>query len=69
VLRLKFERQNKQLPQMRIARLARIAQPVISQIERGRLVPTPAQLARLADVFGVKPEDLLKDVVVLGPSR
>ena len=50
---------------------ANIPQPTISLIEQGRLIPTPAQLKRLADVFGVAPEDLLKDVVVVerGPSR
>jgi transcriptional regulator with XRE-family HTH domain len=69
VLRLKFERQNRQQSQMRVASVARIAQSVLSQIERGRLVPTDDELQRLAAVFGVPPDDLLKDVAVLGPSR
>lgn len=66
VTRLKLERQNRKISQARLAHATRIAQPVISQIENGRLVPMPSQLARLAAVFGVLPEDLL---AVLGPSR
>ena len=69
MLRLKFERQNQQLSQMGVAHVARVPQPVISLIENGRLTPTRAQLLRLADVFHVAPDDLLKDVAVLGPSR
>ena len=67
--RLKFERAHRQVSQLGIGRLSGIAQPVISQIENGRLKPTPAQLQRLADVFKVAPDDLLKDIAVLGPSR
>lgn len=69
LLRIKFERQNKQVSQVGIANLARIAQPTLSQIETGRLKPTPAQLQRLAAVFKVHPDDLLRDIAVLGPSR
>ena len=67
--RLRFERQNKRLSQTGVARVARIPQPTLSSIEIGRLKPTEAQLVRLAAVFGVAPDDLLKDVVVLGPLR
>jgi transcriptional regulator with XRE-family HTH domain len=67
VLRLKFERQNKRLSQTRLACSAHIPQQHVSLIELGRLVPTPTQLQRLADVFKVKPEDLLKDVAMIGP--
>jgi transcriptional regulator with XRE-family HTH domain len=68
VLRIRFERQNRQQSQTRIARVARIAQPVLSQIETGRLIPTPAQLVRLAAVFDVEPSELLKNVAEPGPS-
>ena len=69
VLRLRFERHNKRLSQTVVAHLARIPQPTISSIETGRLKPTDAQLTRLADVFKVAPDELLRDVAVLGPSR
>lgn len=65
--RLKFERTSQQLSQHAVASAARIAQPVVSQIENGRLKPTPAQLERLAYVFRVPADDLLRDVAMLGP--
>jgi len=65
MLRLKFERQHKQLSQADVARLAKIPQPTLSLIELGRLSPTAEQLARLASVFDVKPTELLRDVAVL----
>lgn len=64
MLRIKFERLNRQLSQTCVATVANIVQPVISQIETGRLIPTPEQLDRLAVVFGINGENLLKDVVV-----
>ena len=64
--RLKFERLHRQLSQHAIASAASIAQPVVSQIENGRLKPTEKQLDRLAAVFSVGRDDLLKDVAVLG---
>lgn len=69
MLRLKFERQNKQVSQVSVALAARIPQPTLSLIELGRLSPTAKQLARLASVFGVDPDDLLKDIAVLGPVQ
>ena len=69
MLRLKFERTNRQISQTRLALVAGLHQPVVSAIERGSLNPTPEQLQKLADVFRVRPTDLLKDVAVLGPSR
>ena len=69
VTRLKLERLTKGISQTEVGSAARIAQPAVSAIERGRLQPTPAQLARLADIFKVAPSDLLRDVVVLGSSR
>jgi transcriptional regulator with XRE-family HTH domain len=66
VLRLKFERTNQKLSQHAIALAARLPQPVVSQIENGWLTPTPAQLQRLSRALRVAPDDLLKDVAVLG---
>jgi transcriptional regulator with XRE-family HTH domain len=67
VTRIKHERINRRLSQTVVAHAARIAQPTLSSIEIGRLKPTDAQLAHLAAVFKVAPDDLLTDVVVLGP--
>lgn len=61
--RLQFERTNKRLSQTHVARVASIPQPTLSQIELGRLVPTPEELQRLAAVFGLMPRELLKPVV------
>lgn len=69
MLRIRFERTNQRLSQHAVALLARIPQPALSSIEIGRLKPTPAQLDRLAAVFRVAPDDLLKEIAVLGPTR
>lgn len=67
MLRVRFERTNLKLSQAHVARAARIPQPTLSGIEIGRVVPTPDELQRLAVVFGVKPDELLRDVAMLGP--
>lgn len=67
--RLKFERTNRQLSQATIAALTRIAQPRVSQIETGRLTPTPAQLKRLAVALKVPASQLLEEVQVMGRRR
>ena len=69
MLRVKFERQHQNLSQHAVAVVTQVPQPEISRIETGRLKPTPAQLERLAKFFNVAPEDLLRDVAILGPSR
>jgi transcriptional regulator with XRE-family HTH domain len=69
VLRIRFERTNQKLSQSHVALHAGIPQPTLSLIEIGRLVPTPDELQRLAAALRVKPDDLLRDVAVLGSSR
>lgn len=69
MLRLKFERQQHRISQHAVALAARVHQPEISAIERGRRIPTREELERLAAVFRIPPDELLKDVVVLGPQR
>ena len=69
MLRVKFERTSRQLSQHAVAALSRIPQPAVSAIERGVLTPNLDQLERLGAVFGVAPEDLLTNIVVLGPRR
>ena len=61
--RLKYERENQNLSQYRLAADAGINPPRLSLIERGRKIPTPEELRRLADILNVyPPEDLLKDI-------
>jgi transcriptional regulator with XRE-family HTH domain len=65
----KAERKARRISQQNVEAVTGVPQPLISLIENGRLVPTPDQLERLAAVFNIKPEDLLRDVVVLESSR
>ena len=69
MLRLKFERTYRQISQHRLACVAGLHQPQLSQIERGRLRPTPQELQRLSEALGVEPAALLRDVAMLGASR
>lgn len=70
MLRVLHERLNRRLSQVAVAALAPIHQPTLSQIERGRIVPTRDELRRLARVYGVSPpSELLKDVAVLESAR
>ncbi len=63
--RLCYERKARKLSQMTLARAAGINQPDLSMIERGRLVPTEAQLARIAAALDLPAGELLKEVVVV----
>jgi transcriptional regulator with XRE-family HTH domain len=65
VLRLRLERQKRQLSQQTVAVLARIDQPELSEFETGKLRPSKPKLQRLADLFGVAPEDLLRPMKVV----
>lgn len=66
---LKYERRSRRHSQQHLARIAGLNQPDLSMIERGILVPTAAQLQRLADAYGIPPSELLKEVVVLEAPR
>jgi transcriptional regulator with XRE-family HTH domain len=65
VLRLKYERLQRRMSQSGVGAAARIHQPTVTLIENGRLIPTPAQLQRLANVFGLPPEALLKPIEIV----
>ena len=65
--RLRYERKTRRLSQIGLGKAVRINQPDLSQIERGILVPTEAQLARLAAHFNVPAHELLKEVVLITP--
>lgn len=59
MLRLKYERIERGWDQHQAATVARIHQPTLSLIERGRFIPTPDRLAR---AFDLSPSALLKPV-------
>ena len=62
-LYLRVLREQRGLRQGGLAILLGMPQPVLSMIETGRYVPSPKQLARIAEVLGVEhPELLLKPV-------
>jgi transcriptional regulator with XRE-family HTH domain len=70
IKRLKHERQaHHKISQQAVEQATGIPQSVISFVESGRLIPTPKQLNTLADFFGIPADELLKDVVVLEPTR
>jgi transcriptional regulator with XRE-family HTH domain len=69
VIRLKFERLNRQVSQQKLALAAQLPQPVVSLIETGTWNPRSDQLAALARVLHIDPpSDLLLDVVVPSPE-
>ena len=65
MLRLKYERQQRGMLQSTLGVVARIQQQRIAQIENGKLTPSANQLARLAAVLRVPPDQLLQPVEVL----
>ena len=65
MLRVKYERLARGWDQHQTAAVARIHQPTLSLIERGRFIPTPDQLDRLARAFNVSASELLKPVRVV----
>jgi transcriptional regulator with XRE-family HTH domain len=62
VLRIKVERIKRGLSQTQLGAAANIAASDISRIETGRFRPYKRQLARLARVLKLKPEQLLEAV-------
>lgn len=60
--RLRAERLRLGLTQSKLGKRAKVATSDVSRIETGRLTPYPRQLARLARVLGVQPEELLLPV-------
>lgn len=64
--RLRAERLRRQLSQPRLAAASGVPQYTISAIERGRVIPTDKELARLAAFLDVSdPRDLLREVQLL----
>jgi len=53
--RLRVERFQRQLTQVRLGRAARVDPATISKIEAGKLTPTAAVKGRLAGVLGLDP--------------
>jgi transcriptional regulator with XRE-family HTH domain len=60
MLKLKEQRLRRGWTQQDLAYHARMAAADVSRIESGRLKPYPSQLARLARVLGITPEELMQ---------
>lgn len=60
MLRIKAERLRRGWTQTELGYHARLASADVSRIESGRLVPYPAQAARLARVLGMNENELLE---------
>ena len=56
--RLRRARQNKGMLQEDLAQAMGLTQASISQFEKGQRTPTPANIRKLAQILGVKEEDL-----------
>ena len=66
MIRLKHLRLLRELSQREVATLTDIPHPFICYIERGRMIPTPDQLKKLARVFKCPPARLLDHVAPTG---
>ncbi len=66
--KLEHERKARKMSQAALGLATKMTQPMISQIERGRLVPTPEELGRLAACLGVPQDELLTNAEA-GPIR
>jgi transcriptional regulator with XRE-family HTH domain len=64
MVRLKAERLNRGWTQQELGFYASVSAADISKIERGWLKPYPGPAVRLAQVLGLKPEELLEEVVL-----
>ncbi len=62
MFRLRYERLSRRWTARKVAKDARINRSYYSQIELGRMVPRPDELARLSKVFGIPAEHLMDDV-------
>lgn len=62
MLRVKHDRLARGWSQVRVAFYAGMSVGDVSRIENGRLIPYPSQLDKLANVFSVDRQELLKDV-------
>lgn len=64
---LKFQRLQLGISQNALAIATRIDQSALSQMELGRLIPSPSYRKRLAEALGVSPEGLLSEVKIERP--
>ena len=64
VLLIEFRRRDLKLSQAQLAQITGIGQSIISQIERGRWLPTTDQLERLGHALAKPTNKLLQEVVL-----
>ena len=62
MLAIKILRLLRKQSQWELGQAAQITNYKISQIECGKLTPTPEELQRLADALGTSPETLTREV-------
>lgn len=62
MLTIKILRLLRKKSQWELGQAAQITNYKISQIECGKLTPTPEELRRLADALGTSPETLTREV-------
>ncbi len=62
MIKLKAERLRLGMTQMHLAYHAKLTQSELCRIERGWTKPYPGQAARLAQVLGCRPDELLDNV-------
>jgi transcriptional regulator with XRE-family HTH domain len=64
MLRMLYERLDRNWNQDQVARESGLSQQMVSAIERGRINPNDTELAALSRAFGLSPSELLEDVAV-----
>ncbi|MGE5593426.1 MAG: helix-turn-helix domain-containing protein [Betaproteobacteria bacterium] len=62
MIKIKAARLAKGWTQRDLAFYARLSEAEVSKLERGWHKPFPRQAARLAEVLGLRPEELLEEV-------
>src|SRR5690349_12017673 len=67
--RLRWAREQSGLSQGQVAKMLEYHRPTISQIEAGQRVVRPDEIARLAQIYGVKESWIIKGDSVLGETN
>ncbi len=68
MLRLQFERIERNFSQTELCNLTEIRNGTISAFERGRMNPTAAELDLLADILEVSPPEALVEPVMIAET-
>lgn len=66
--RLRLAREQSGLSQGQVAKMLEMHRPTVSQIEAGQRVVRPEEIARLAEIYGVKEDWIIKGDSILGDT-